>query len=864
MTEIQPKGFQTAALEKLAKFLDETRVFGDARTAFRAADGHGEYLPISVLPDTPTVCLRLPTGGGKTILASYTVGVAAEHYLDTDTPMVLWLVPSNAIRVQTLKALVNPGHPYRMVLDARFAGRVRVYDIADFALITPQDAGGNCCVIVATMQALRQTETERLQVYAHNENLEGHFATALARAATGLQPINETHPSPRFSFMNLLKMHRPLVLVDEAQNFATGLSAEIQRRIGPGVVVEFTATPPKGSNVLYRATAAELKADEMIKLPVVLTEHVGDWHDAVCQAVARRKKLTAIAAGEPGLQPVRPMLLIQAENKGKDADWRAIKEYLIGTEHLDEREIAVQTQDRHELDGVDLFAPGCPVTTVLTVQALREGWDCSFAYVLCSVANVGNEAAVEQWLGRVLRMPYAAKRKDDALNRAYAHVVSARFGETARQLQDALVGMGFEPGEAAGAVVSESGDLLGAEFRTPFTQVLPEAPQLDALHEAERARISVVPVEDGFRLTARGEMPEALVREVERILPERDRGDVLHRSAAHNRDWKPSPSERGELFKVPRLVVDAGDQKVLFDLEQVDLPLGFELMQYPADLSGFRFDETTRRYELDYEGRHVVTRPLGNEQMEFLPVAETLPELVGWLDRRLRRTEVTQTALTAWIRTALVRALDAGNLLDVLFRGKFLLLRKFAESFASAQMAWSGAGYQLLLDRAATETDDEFAFRFPREYRPNSLMSGGYRFDKHFYPRPGEMKGEGEEFLCAVEIDRLPEVEFWVRNLAGPGDERARGSFWLQTSRDRFYPDFVARLHDGRVLVVEYKGRKDETDVEDEELGRLWAERSGGKAVFLMARERDKMGRSVTEQLKAAVAGQQQSMFARK
>lgn len=31
-------------------------------------------------------------------------------------------------------------------------------------------------------------------------------------------------------------------------------------------------------------------------------------------------------------------------------------------------------------------------------------------------------------------------------------------------------------------------------------------------------------------------------------------------------------------------------------------------------------------------------------------------------------------------------------------------------------------------------------------------------------------------------------------------------SFWLQTSTDRFYPDFVAETLDGRMLVVEYKG----------------------------------------------------------
>lgn len=51
------------------------------------------------------------------------------------------------------------------------------------------------------------------------------------------------------------------------------------------------------------------------------------------------------------------------------------------------------------------------------MQALKEGWDCSFTYVFCSVANIHSAKDVEQILGRVLRMPYAKRRKNEVLNR---------------------------------------------------------------------------------------------------------------------------------------------------------------------------------------------------------------------------------------------------------------------------------------------------------------------------------------------------------------------------------------------------------------------------------------------------------------
>lgn len=171
---------------------------------------------------------------------------------------------------------------------------------------------------------------------------------------------------------------------------------EVRQRIGPSVVVELTATPKEASNVLYRGTAGDLKDDQMIKLPVVLTEHNTNWQDAVREAVRTREKLATLAGNER--EYVRPLLLIQAQNAGQEADWKAVRQHLLETEGLAGEEIAVHTGDKRELDGVDLFSPTCPVTTIITVQALKEGWDCSFAYVLCSTANIGVPGDVEQLL----------------------------------------------------------------------------------------------------------------------------------------------------------------------------------------------------------------------------------------------------------------------------------------------------------------------------------------------------------------------------------------------------------------------------------------------------------------------------------
>lgn len=100
-----------------------------------------------------------------------------------------------------------------------------------------------------------------------------------------------------------------------------------------------------------------------------------------------------------------------------------------------------------------------------------------------------------------------------------------------------------------------------------------------------------------------------------------------------------------------------------------------------------------------------------------------------------------------------------------------------------------------------------------------------------------DISAQGEEFECAVFLDTHPRVWYWVRNLP-----RRDYSFWLQTSTDRFYPDFVALLNDGRILVVELKGGHLWGSPDSEEkrkLGELWAERSGGSCLFVMPKGKD-------------------------
>ena len=105
----------------------------------------------------------------------------------------------------------------------------------------------------------------------------------------------------KYSFANLMMIQRPMVIMDEAHNARTKLTFEVLNRLNPICIVELTATPDNdprtGSNVLCRVSAAELKAESMIKLPIVLTETAASWEVAVTDALRTRKRLAGLAGG---------------------------------------------------------------------------------------------------------------------------------------------------------------------------------------------------------------------------------------------------------------------------------------------------------------------------------------------------------------------------------------------------------------------------------------------------------------------------------------------------------------------------------------------------------------------------------------
>lgn len=860
---MQLKNYQNNTLNTLRKFFEQARICGHKQAyenitsnpeiSYRLGNLKSDYVVWSTIPNTPRICLKVPTGGGKTIIAAHTIKIITDIWLEKEFPVVLWFTPSDTIRRQTAEALKNPRHPYREVLDEQFGGHVKIFDIDEKFNIRPSDIEQNLCIIVTTIQSFSKKDTKKYIVYQHNENLEPHFIRISAQE--GME--KDENGQLKYSFANLLFAQKPIMIVDEAHHVVTDLSTEMQSRINPSAIIELTATPQLQNNTLYNVYATELKEEEMIKLPIVLTEH-NNWELAVTEAIAKRSELEKATQYEK--EYLRPILLFQAQDITGEITVEKLKDHLISVQQIPENEIAIATGEQKELDGVNVFDHNCPIRYIITVQALKEGWDCSFAYVLCSLANVQSDTAVEQLLGRVMRMPYAKNRKITALNKAYAYVLSSKFGLATDCIVKKLENKGFSDEEAKTIVETIPPSDLFSSNPQPNKIILEsetiiktkDLPETITLQKESNGSHSIV--------FTNGTTSDD-IEKIKSMLSEKEQFELETKFANYQiQKEEPSPAKNSEKFKVPQMFVKLQGELALADPEVVFEYFNWDLNDYaPYQLNEneFKIARQGNSFTIDIDNHALRYSPTGEDQlsMPFMDVDNWTPEnLIRWLDKQLRDSYFSQATMIKWLTNVISYLIDyRGIKIADLMLTKYALATKLSDKIKDAYIKARMKSYQISFfePQAHVELNFDNGFEFSNNMYDDVLCyRGHYKFSKHYLGSnnvPNFDGGvDGEEFQCAKAIDTNSHVKYWIRNVA-----KHINSFWLPTSTDRFYPDFIAMLNDGRIMVIEYKGAHliDNTDTKEKStIGNLWESKSDGKGLFIIV-EKNKNGLNMSEQI---------------
>jgi len=436
----------------------------------------------------PCFCLKIPTGGGKTFLAVKTIDLINTVYRKSRTGLVLWIVPSTQIYNQTIRSLRNRDHPYRQHLDIASGGRTLIREKGD--LFSPLDVCENLVVLMLMLPSANRKTKEVLRMFKDSGGFAEFFPPeddleANARLLEKIPNLDTFEKQSGFwgkqvksSLGNTLRTLNPVIILDEGHKAYSDTAQKTLQGFNPSIIVELSATPTKASNTLVDIAGMELNREEMIKFDLhIFNKANPDWKETILEAHNHLEMLKGKAReyhANTG-KYIRPICLIQVERTGKEQRGKKfihaedVREHLINIVGLTPEEVAVKTSEKDELKEVDdvggLMSENCRIRYIITKQALQEGWDCAFAYVLAILTRPGSKTALTQLVGRILRQPFAKKTSIKELDESYVFCYQKEGQELLEEIRKGFRGEGL--GDLTGRITMD--DETGQEQREEVT-----------------------------------------------------------------------------------------------------------------------------------------------------------------------------------------------------------------------------------------------------------------------------------------------------------------------------------------------------------------------------------------------------------
>ena len=856
------KTYQKKVIADLTRYLELLNETKSDAAAFRlfwqekSAPTLGLYQ--NVIPGVPNLCFKVPTGGGKTFIACNAVHPIFDALPATKTKAVVWLVPSDAILTQTAKALKDTSHPYRQKIDVDFGGRVEIYtkqELLNGQNFNPTAVTEQLSVMVLSYDSFRGRGKEGLKAYQENSNL-AEFAKVLGKPDSPIEKADET------ALFQIINQLNPLVIVDESHHARSELSLEMLENFNPCFVLDLTATPKKESNIISYVDAVQLKNEHMVKLPVIVYNR-DSQSEVLIDAIDLRNKLEEIANTEYAKtgKYIRPIALFQAQPKGKEdaTTFEKLRDKLVDA-GIPAEQIAIRTADVNELKNTDLMSPNCPIRYIITVNALKEGWDCPFAYILASLANKTSQVDVEQILGRILRLPHTSQHTQSALNMSYVLTSSNDFNNTVAHIVKGLNSAGFSDkdyriGESAKPQVPEQPaeqitlpDQQGCpEMETPLETAEDDFSGLDGKSigaELERRREQaqtpeIAPKADTM-LDAAAEVEKAYTDAIQQTDndPMMDNLPWEVRDKVKSFQVNPQFREDIETLQIPQFFLKV-EQSLFTDgsfelLDKEMLAEGFTLKGKAYDIDFAAADDEIREIDVREQdgGLPKVFKMESAEQRYFkewfnnLPPESRVRQCKDMMFNQLNKLNMVDAAeLKAYIN----------RIVDDMDKAQLAAMEKAPLGYA----AKIRAKIEVLLEAHYRENFERWMeterivckpyFRLRPSIHPVTYTDIYAR--SLYAAEDGDMNKLEQKLI--VELTALPNVRWWHRNIA-------RQDFAIN-GFIKHYPDILIMTQSGKLICAETKGEhlKNDDSREKIALGQAWRTAAGKDFRYYMVFEND-------------------------
>ena len=857
------KKYQSEVLADLEDFCQRLNREKDLKNAFQH---HWEDrgIVLSVYDDffkpynneirgVPRVLLKVPTAGGKTFIACNALRTIFDN-TPTELPKVVaWFVPSDTILKQTFKNLKNPTHPYRQRTDSLFNGRVQVVDKESALMgqgISPTQIKEQLTIFVLSIQSFASNTKDGRRVYRENENLAEYAGKTTQNRYD--DQVDDT------AFIKVLASLNPVVIIDESHNFKADLRVEALRDINPRFILDLTATPRNNSNIISIVDSMKLKRENMVKLPVIVYNH-HTTNEVLVSAIKMQRTLESLAIEQEknGGRYIRPIVLLQAQPRTskESIDYQKIKEQLLEIGVPDEQ-IKIKTGDKDEIKDMDLLSRDCEVRFIITVNALKEGWDCPFAYVLASIANRSSAVDVEQILGRILRQPYTEKQKKDLLNLCYVFTSSNDFNATISNIIKSLNHEGFsnrdyrlaQPEQLYEQKDSSTGNEVQEQLKMEIGDE-PSAPEINVAEIKEMLGSSENEETINTVIEAANEQSRQFNEKIEEA-----QNDELQMTATEIMDKKkhyPMKETFKESAKTVCLPVfkkrinigsifeEAGSLAPLtkgmlaegFDLRKADRNIDFTRAKTEA--VAIDIAETGKNdYAPEYQKLSDTKLQYIQEAFKTISTEGQREQLAKAVAKKIRMDEVSEPVISEYVKDV-VKDFDSEQVIEM-YEYLENTAQTIREKISSLLMSYERSKFIEGLDTGDIICDAEFTLK-PYISPLEAVSSMG----KSLYRNEGDMDRFEQEVI--TEVAKLDNVVWWHRNL-----ERGKG-FYINAYINH-YPDFIVKLKNGMVVIIETKG--DDRDNSDSkrklEVGKKWASAAGHNYRYYMVFDKVKLEEAIT------------------
>ncbi len=849
------KAYQKKVISDLTRYLEllnATRNYVNAFHCFwneKSAPSLSLYQDI--MPGVPNLCFKVPTGGGKTFIACNAIRPIFDALPVTKTKAVVWLVPSDAILTQTVKALKDTAHPYRQKIDVDFGGRVEVYtkqELLSGQNFNPTAVTEQLSIMVLSYDSFRGRGKEGLKAYQENSNLAA-FAKALGKPESPIEKADET---ALFQVINQLS---PLVIVDESHHARSELSIEMLANFNPCLVLDLTATPKKESNIISYVDAVQLKGEHMVKLPVIVYNR-DSQSEVIIDSIDLRRKLEEMAMAEQQRtgKYIRPIVLFQAQPKSKEdaTTFEKLREKLVEA-GIPAEEIAIRTADINELKNVDLQSPNCPIRYIITVNALKEGWDCPFAYILASLANKTSHVEVEQILGRILRLPYTREHKQPSLNMSYVLTSSNDFDETVHRIIKGLNNAGFSDKDyrlsahpaPQPPALSIPEQITMQEAKTPPADEPNDFTDIDGKSISDELQRR----QEETKTSEKTSKPDAMLEDAQKVSQEyndamvQNGNDLLSalswevRYKVTTYPVKPEFKADIETLELPQffLVIPRSlfVEGTLQLLEKEQLAEGFTLRGKAYDIDFGAADDEIAKVDVRQGegGLPKVFKMSSADQRYFKEYFNNLPP-----ESRVRQCK--EMMFKHLNKLNMVDAVELRTYIDRIV-GDMDKAQLAAMEKAPLRYAYKiKAKIESLLTQHYRETFEHWLeterivcmphFHLPLSIHPTTSTD---MFGGSLYQAEEDMNQL--ELDLVMELTALPNVRWWHRNIARQG-------FGINGFITH-YPDIMIMTQSGKIILAETKGDhlKNDDSRDKIALGRAWSNAAGKKYRYYMVFESD-------------------------